>query len=73
MSEHDSTYSRRSVLRLGALTFGAAAGAATLAGAGGNLAVAAPAVAAPAPFVNPAPPVSRRFLRSLDRSDALDG
>lgn len=73
MSEHDSTYSRRSVLRLGALTFGAAAGAATLAGAGGNLAVAAPAAAAPAPFVNPAPPVSRRFLQSLDRSVALDG
>ena len=70
MPVHDSTYSRRSVLRLGALAAGATAGAVALAGSG---AAAAPPAAAPAAFVPAAPPVSRGFLRSLDRSVTLDG
>ncbi|WP_435738667.1 beta-L-arabinofuranosidase domain-containing protein [Cellulosimicrobium sp. PMB13] len=68
MPVHDSTYSRRSVLRLGALAAGATAGAVALAG---GAAAAPPAV--PAAFVPTRPPVSRGFLRSLDRSTTLDG
>ncbi|MBD5784595.1 glycoside hydrolase family 127 protein [Cellulosimicrobium terreum] len=69
MHVHDSTYSRRSVLRLGAMAAGATAGAVAL--AGGGSALAAPPV--PRAVIPAAPPVSRGFLRSIDRSIALDG
>jgi DUF1680 family protein len=66
MAPHDSTYSRRTLLRLGALTAGATAGAVALSG-GAHAAPPAPrTIAAP-------PPVSRGFLRTLDRSTTLDG
>lgn len=68
MHVHDTSYSRRAVLRLGALAAGAT-GAVAL--AGGGSALAAPPV--PALTVPSGPPVSRAFLRSLDRSVTLDG
>jgi len=66
MHVHDSTLSRRAVLRLGALAAGAT-GAVALAG---GAAAAPPVPALPVPS---GPPVSRAFLRSLDRSVTLDG
>jgi len=68
MHVHDSSYSRRAVLRLGALAAGAT-GAVAL--AGGGSALAAPPV--PTLTVPSGPPVSRAVRRALDRSLALDG
>ncbi|WP_336721470.1 glycoside hydrolase family 127 protein [Cellulosimicrobium cellulans] len=68
MHVHDTSYSRRAVLRLGALAAGAT-GAVALAGGGSALA----ALPVPALTVPSGPPVTRAFLRSLDRSVTLDG
>jgi len=68
MHVHDSSYSRRAVLRLGALAAGAT-GAVAL--AGGGSALAAPPV--PTLTVPSGPLVSRAVRRALDRSLALDG
>ncbi|MEG3615400.1 glycoside hydrolase family 127 protein [Isoptericola haloaureus] len=65
----DPTYSRRSVLRLGAMAAGATAGAVALAGSGTAVATAPPVRT----FAPAAPPVSRGFLRSLDRTVTFDG